>query len=63
MSVFKISETPTLPPPPDADEEELPFEEPQAASVAPRQTLTPIAATRVRLLRRLDAWLEEMFIA
>jgi hypothetical protein len=63
VSVFRISETPTFPPPPEPDEEEPESEEPQAARVAPRHTVTPIAAARVRRLRRLDAWLEEMFMA
>jgi hypothetical protein len=63
VSVFRISETPTFPPPPDADEEELPSEEPQAARVAPRHMVIPIAAALVRRLRRLDAWLVEMFMA
>jgi hypothetical protein len=62
LSVFRMSDTPTLSPLPDA-EEELPLEEPQAASVAPRHTVMPIAAALVRRPRRLDALLVEVFIA
>jgi hypothetical protein len=59
VSVLRIKETPTcFPLPLDAelsDEPELPFDEPQAASAAERQTTAPTAATRVRRFRRPDA--------
>jgi hypothetical protein len=59
LSVFRMSETPTLSPPPD--DAVLPLE-PHAARVAPRHTVTPIAAARVRRLLRPDTWLVEMFM-